>query len=195
MQMWPLVHASPLAGPSAQGWHRAASLLCWAFLDLAEPHGNWAQLGSLLCAPLCNPRPFHKSPSCCWQGGGKSVPHWSRCFCQCQKPVVTHRPVSAWLAGTWSAGSLWRWAPRLIPARPLHFSHLMPSPSWGLSCLVYLVSTHAFFLMSGCLLPPLMQGVQGTPSFLLPRHSTHFCHFDMTPVPWLSPLGWTCPSA
>lgn len=113
--MWPLVHASPLAGPSAQGWHRAASLLCWAFLDLAEPHGTWAQLGSLLCAPLCNPRPFHKSPSCCWQGGGKSVPHWSRCFCQCQKPVVTRRPVSAWLAGPWSAGSLWRWAPQPHP--------------------------------------------------------------------------------
>ena len=48
-QMWPLVPCQgTLAEPSSRGWHGAASLLHQAFLDLAEPLGTWAQLGSLL---------------------------------------------------------------------------------------------------------------------------------------------------
>lgn len=61
----------------------------WQGLQLAE-----GSLPSLLglsghtwgpsCAHPSGTRNFHESPSCCWQVGGTSVPHRSRCFCQCQ---------------------------------------------------------------------------------------------------------------
>lgn len=81
-------------------WQRAASLLCWAFLDLAEPHGAWAHLGSLLCAPLWN-QELPRKPQLLLAG-------W-RDICatpiQVLLPVPAPRLVRVWLAGTRPAES------------------------------------------------------------------------------------------